>query len=315
MQIKKVRLSDMFAWLIASFRMVGNNPGRFMLASFLSLLVVFALVFILVMALLGTAGLSSFAQAGQQPDVKTLLYIYAGALVFGVLLMPPFVAGWFKLCHNLKTGQTASAFDIFSVYESSARWVKLIQFSAISMVLYIALHAVYLGVCVALGVGTDGFKTMLVPDPAADPLAMLNLGAGFWIAYIGLILFGTILQSMFMLGFTQASLTDDSAIDSIKAGINGMLKNLPVFLAFMLLALVGMIIVLVIVALLAGLVIALLTFVHQSLGLIVGGILYLLLILFIYPLMFSFQYLFWEGILGNETTPNTETVNESELML
>ncbi len=315
MQIKTVRLSDMFAWLIASFRMVGNNPGRFMLASFLSLLVVFALVFILVMALLGTAGLSSFAQAGQQPDVKTLLYIYAGALVFGVLLMPPFVAGWFKLCHNLKTGQTASAFDIFSVYESSARWVKLIQFSAISMVLYIALHAVYLGVCVALGVGTDGFKTMLVPDPAADPLAMLNLGAGFWIAYIGLILFGTILQSMFMLGFTQASLTDDSAIDSIKAGINGMLKNLPVFLAFMLLALVGMIIVLVIVALLAGLVIALLTFVHQSLGLIVGGILYLLLILFIYPLMFSFQYLFWEGILGNETTPNTETVNESELML
>ena len=315
MQIKTVRLSDMFTWLIASFRMVGNNPGRFMLASFLSLLVVFALVFIMVLALLGTAGMASFSQAGQQPDVKTLLYIYAGAAVFGILLMPPFVAGWFKLCHKLKTGQTASAFDIFSVYESSARWLKLIQYSALSLLLYIALHALYLGVCVALGVGTDGFKTMLIPDPAADPLAIFNLGTGFWIAYIGLIFFGAVLQSMFMLGFTQAALTDANAVDSLKAGIAGMLKNLPAFLAFMILALIGMILVIIAAVLVIVLAITLLSFVHQSLGFIMGAALYVVLILYIYPLMFSFQYLLWEGILGDEHSPNAEAVNESELML
>ena len=313
MEIRKASVSDMFGWLIGSFKLVGKHWGTFLLASLFSLLVLFALVLVIVLAVVVLGDPAALAAAGQQPDVQQLAIIYGGAVLFGILLMPPFMAGWFKLCHNLDTGHKAFATDIFSMYPLSGMWIKLIQYSVISMILYIALHAAYIGLCVVLGIGLEDFKTLLLPDPAADPMGVLNLGAGFWIAYFGLILLGTVLQCMFMLGFTQAALTQANAIDSVKDGIAATLKNLGSLLLFMLIMLVVVLAAALVMGLVAGLLIAALSMLNSNLALAIGAVIYLLLILFIYPLMFSFQYLFWRDVLG--TGAKAPVVSDSEVLI
>ncbi len=315
MEIRKASISDMFGWLIDSFKLVGKHWGTFLLASLFSLLVIFAFVLIVVLALVMFGDPVALAVASQQPDMRMMGVIYGCMALFAILLMPPFMAGWFKLCHNLDSGQKASATDIFSMYPVRGIWIKLIQYSVIYMVLYIAVHAVYVGLCVMLGVGLDDFKTLLLPDPAADSMSALNLGTDFWIAYFGLVLLGTVLQCMFMLGFTQAALTEADAIDSLKDGFAATMKNLGNLLLFTLITLLAALVSIFVIALVAGLLIAALGMINSNLALAVGMAIYLLLILFIYPLMFSFQYLFWRDVLGGNSETPAGDAPVSELML
>lgn len=316
MEIRKASVSDMFGWLIGSFKLVGKHWGTFLLASLLSLLVIFALVFVIVLAMVILGDPAALAATAQQPDMQQMMIVYGSATLFVILLMPPFMAGWFKLCHNLSSGHKASATDIFSMYPVRGIWIKLIQYSAIFTILYIALHAAYIGLCAMLGVGLDSFKILLLPDPAADSsMSALNLGTGFWIAYSGLILLGTVLQCMFMLGFTQAALTETNAIDSMKDGIAATLKNLGSLLLFMLATLLVAFASILVMGLIAGLLIAALSMLNSNIALAFGAVIYLLLILFIYPLMFSFQYLFWRDVLGGGNGTPAGDAPVSELML
>ncbi len=321
MEIRKASISEMFGWLNASFRLVGKNPAKFALASVLSLVILFALVIAIVFASFGTGGASQFIQPGYQPEIKTMLYLYAAMILFGVFLMPPFLAGWLMLCRNLATTGAGSATDIFTVYSSSSMWKKLIQYCLVSLFLYIAVHAVYILTCIAVGISIHDFGTVLIPKPGSDPLAVLSLGAGFWFAYIGLILVGMFLQQMLLLGFSQAALTDSGVIDSLKAGIAGILKNLLRFIAFFLLAILAMTLALIVVALLIGLIVAAIALLHStiinSIGIVLIAVLYIALILLIYPVMFSFNYFTWKGILGKDDATKDEPAisTDTELLI
>jgi hypothetical protein len=315
MQINKVSLSDMFAWLIASFRFVGKHPGKLVLASVLSLIVLVALVIAMVVVLFMVFGAGQIAQIGQQPEMKTLLYIYSAMALFGVLLVPPFVAGWFKLCQNLETGRDSSATDIFTPYSSGPTWTKLIQYSLVSLLLYIAVHAAYILICMVLGISIQDFGTVLMPQPGSDPLAVTKLSAVFWLAYIGLILVGILMQYMLMLGFTQAALTESSAMDSLKAGIAGIIKNLPALIVFTLLILLVLIVIIFIAAMAIVLGVTLLKLINTAVAVAIGTAFYFGLILFIYPLMFSFQYKMWNSILGNENNADTVITKDTEFLV
>jgi hypothetical protein len=68
-----------------------------------------------------------------------------------------------------------------------------------------------------------------------------------------------------------------------------------------------------VIALLAGLLIAAISMLNSNIALALGAVLYILLLLFIYPLMFSFQYLFWRDVLGGGGKP--ATVSDSEVLI
>jgi hypothetical protein len=308
MQIKKVTLSELFAWLLASFRLIGEHPGRFALASLVSLLAVLAIVLVFSMLaafIWGDTSVSVAVLGGL--DVNGLLSLYAVVFAIAILAAPPFIAGWFVFCRKLANGADAELSDLFSGYGNSAQWRKLIGYAAISMALYVLAHVLYIGLCVALGFSAADFQNVMQAQVKQDPNALASLPSGFWLAYAGVLFLGFFLQTLFMLGFAQAVLTESSASEALKAGMAGTLKNLPALLLFLLitllLAALAMLLFIVVMVLAA----TLLAFLNQYLAMLAVGTLYLVLILYIYPLMFSFQYFCWRGILGDDTAEHSAT--------
>jgi hypothetical protein len=131
----------------------------------------------------------------------------------------------------------------------------------------------------------------------------MALSSSFWFAYCGLILLGIFLQQMLLLGFTQATLTDSNALDSLKAGISGILKNLLNFIVFFLVTsivlLTAALIIVFVIILAAGAIALLNNTIVNLIGMALLFVLYIALILTIYPLMFSFNYFTWKAVLGN----------------
>lgn len=304
MEIKKVSLSDLFAWLLASFRLIGNNPGKYALASLLSLSVMLVLLvgITLLMSSLFGGGIAA-TPPQQPPSLDGILPLYAGLFLVAILMAPPFMAGWLLFCQKLATGGDAQVKDLFASYGNKPRWRKLVVYSLVSITLYLLIHALYLGLCLAWGVSSADFQRVLEAQMQNDPNALAGLPAAFWLAYIGLLFLGFFLQTLFMLGFTQAALTDSTAGDALKAGIAGTLKNLPSLIAFLLIALVlGLMAVMALIVVLV-LIAGLLAFLNQSLAMLFGAVFYLAFILYLYPLMFTFQYYCWQGILGTAQEP------------
>lgn len=310
MEIKKISLSDLFAWLLASFRLIGAHPGRFALASAVSIVLVVALAIVLsfVMVLIGDDVSKVLEQ--NPPDVKALSLFYAGLFLVALVAAPPFIAGWFVYCQKLVTRGEASVSDLFGHYADKGHWGKLIRYGLISMLLYLLAHALLLGVCVALGLSTDDFNLFIEAQLRNDPNALAALPATFWLTYLGFVFLGFVLQTLFMLGFAQAALTDSSAGESLQAGIGGTLKNLPVLLVFLLaMLLLGLLAVMALVVIIV-LLVTLLALLNQYLAMLVGALMYVSLVLYLYPLVFSFQYYLWQGMLGEPGTPVANDTSE-----
>lgn len=299
MEIKKISLSDLFAWLLASFRLIGNNPGKYSLASLLSLSVMLVLVVGITLAMTAVFGGGLAATASQQPpSLDAILPLYSGLFLVAILMAPPFMGGWLLFCQKLANGGDAQVKDLFAGFGDKPRWRKLVIYSVLSIALYLLIHVLYFGICLAAGVSSADFQRVLEAQMQNDTNAFSGLSTAFWLAYAGLLFLGFFLQTLFMLGFTQAALTDSTAGDALKAGIAGTLKNLPSLALFLLIALLvgflALMALIVILVLIAGL----LAFLNQSLAMLFGAAVYLAFILYLYPLMFTFQYYSWQGILG-----------------
>jgi len=312
MEIRKASVSDMFGWLIGSFKLVGKHWGTILLAALVSLAAIFLLAFAAGLVI----GLSAAGAAMgdiESIDWRKIALLYAAILLVALILVPPFIAGWFVLTRKLAEGESASVSDLFAGYGDGALWKKLIAFGFIGAVLNIAVQGGYILVCMALGVGSEDIGQFMTAQLSNDPEAMAGLSAGFWLAYCGIILIGSLLQTAFMLGFCQAALTDSDALDSVKTGIAATLKNVVSLLLFMLVMLLVLLAAVLVIGLLAGLLIAALSMLNSNIALALGAVIYLLLLLFIYPLMFSFQYMFWRDVLGGAV--KAPAVSDSEVLI
>ena len=312
MEIRKASVSDMFGWLIASFKLVGKHWGTFLLASLVSLAAIFLLAFAAGL-IIGLSAAGAAMGDVESIDWQKIALLYAAVMLVALILVPPFIAGWFVLTGKLADGRPASVGDLFAGYGDGARWKKLIAFGFLGAVLNIAVQGGYILACMALGIGSEDIGQFMNAQLSNDPEAMTGLSAGFWAAYAGIILIGSVLQTAFMLGFCQAALTDAGAVDSVKDGIAATLKNLGSLLLFMLSMLLVVIAAALVVGVLAGLLIAALSMLNSNIALAIGAVIYVLLILFIYPLMFSFQYLFWRDVLG--TGGKAPSVSDSEVLI
>lgn len=311
MQIRKVGLSNLFGMLIESCRLVRRNLGKFMLASLLSLCAIIMLAVIFGMVLAFASGLKAEAMSAGNFDWTALGAIYAVAILIGIVLAPPFLAGWFNLCRKLADAEPVSVMMLFSAYGQRGLWKKLTGYSLIGLALYILVHALYVLAAGMFGISADELEIFMRAQ-SGDPTALAGLSGAFWAAYAGILVLGVVLQSMFMLGFCQAALTESRAGGALKAGIAGTLKNLISILAFLLVFMVAVLAVAIVIGILAALAIGLLSFLSKTVAYAIGIVLYVLVILLIYPLLFSFQYYLWQGILGNDDADETR-ISASDL--
>ena len=311
MQIRKVGLPKLFGMLIDGCKLVRRHLGKFMLAALLSLTAIIVLALLFGMLLAFATGLNADAMAAGNPDWTLLGSVYVVAILLGILLMPPFLAGWFDLCRKLAAGEPVSVMALFAPYGRRDQWKKLIVYSLLGLILYVAVHVLYMLIAGLFGINGDQLATFLRAQ-SGDPTALAGLSGAFWAAYAGIIVLGVVLQSMFMLGFCQAALTESGAGDALKAGIAGALKNLLSILAFLLVFMVAVLVTAVLIGVLAALAIGLLSFLSKTMAFAIGVVLYVLIILLIYPLLFSFQFYLWKGILGNDDADHTR-VSASEV--
>jgi hypothetical protein len=293
-QINKVSLSDLFSQLIAGFRLVGDNPGRFTLASLLSILAFSALMVVIggiAFAIIGQEGILSFFTSVAAQNTKALFYFYTFFFIYYLALVPVF-GGWLKLCQKLDLGINAASSEIFTIYKSGPRVKKLVLYFVVSVLLYLAVSSLLELLLMAFGIDIGSLTT----KSGSNPSALLNLGLGSWVLVFGMACIGFLTQGMLYLGFYDAALSENGIVDSLKAGISGVLKSLLSIVVFAII--LSIILALCIfMGVLAGVALSLL---HKGFAEVVWVVFFLVLMLFAMPLSSAWQYFFWKGILGND---------------
>ncbi len=310
MQIKKVSLSDCFSYLLASFRLIVDNPARFALASVVSLLALIVLFVAVTTVFTLFVGQGALMNAQGHVNPGSILGFYGIILFVAVVLMPPFMSGWLVYCQKIANANAASVGDLFTGYSDAAFWGKLIRFSAMAILLFLLINIVYIGLFLALGFDVGAFDQVAKAQLSGDPNALALLPGSFWLMYAGLLLLGSILQTMLLLGFAELTLGLRGAGDALKAGVMGTLKNVLVITLFILIVMVLAMLALLVFAIVASIFGMILAFISPKLMLAVAALLYVVMLLYIYPMMFTFSYYLWLGILGeiSEETPSNSGV-------
>lgn len=295
MEIRRIGLSGMFGALVGACRLIGRYPGRFMLASLLGMLAVFAIAILFSIVAVWAFG----PEVAGDSSLTTVAILYAAILLVFVIVLPPMVAGWFQLCRALSDGRSVSVFTLFAPYRRAGEWKKSVVYSLLGIALYFLVHALYVLLAVyVFGIGWQELGVFLSAQ-RGDPGALTGLSRDFWIAYAGIMLVGIVLQSMFMLGFGQAALTDNTAGASFRAGVAGTLKNLFSLVLFLVLCTVSILVTALLIGILLGLLVALIGKLNTAVAAGIGIAFYVLVILLLYPLIFSFETLLWRAILGD----------------
>jgi len=312
MSAQSVSIAAMFGWVVDSFKLFGKNFRGLMSASFLTL--VLAILMIVPMWIVMALSMASMQSGGMPASAMpmagnmALFYaVYAVTVVISLLLFPPIFVGWFRLCQNIDQNNAVSGFDILKPYKEKQVWLRSIGFALLAMVIYAAVFGLF--ALAFSGVIAD-FMTLAATQQAAAMAgaapAPPSFSAGFFFAYFGFIGVALFLQFIYMTGFAEISLRSTSVVDSMKLAVSGALKNALKLILFLFCLFVAAMIFFMIIGLILVMAIAALSFIHQALGLIVGGIFYFTFLLCIYPLMFAGHYFVWKSILGgnNPALPN-----------
>lgn len=312
MRIKKIGLSDLFSQLQAGFRMVGGHPGRFALASVYTLLASVALAVLVIVAgflFAKTDGLQAadLLQGLQEQRPETLVYVYAFMFLVYLLLLPLY-AGWMVLCRQTANEAGASALTPFSLYAERSAWMKLAAYLIIGVMIYAATIYLYELLMLAVGIDMQEAARAMDPNAGGNPMAALNLGAGYWTALCFSIVLNFLLQYVLYLGFAHCALAQDGVFATLKAGFLGVLKNLLPIVGFTVLTAIAITVV-VLIGILAAVVLA---WLNDALAAAIGIPVLLLLLLYAYPVSFAFLYFFWKGILGSDAADGSR-VSASDL--
>ena len=199
MRARSIPFGSMFAWIPATFRLVGNNAGAMVAASLIMLLAgvvlmapVFYFMFKSMLTGLGAPGVP-------QPQDMTAFWIaYAICIVAGLLLFPPMLAGWFRLCAGADSGHGVAATQILSVYGDGATWVRLIAFAFVAMLSYALvfglMYLVFHGAFDELLAMQAAQQAALATGAPPPPPSMALLGQIF-------ALYAVMLPTMFVLQF------------------------------------------------------------------------------------------------------------------
>jgi len=307
MRARSIPFGSMFAWIPATFRLVGNNAGAMVAASLIMLLAgvvlmapVFYFMFKSMLTGLGAPGVP-------QPQDMTAFWIaYAICIVAGLLLFPPMLAGWFRLCAGADSGHGVAATQILSVYGDGATWVRLIAFAFVAMLSYALvfglMYLVFHGAFDELLAMQAAQQAALATGAPPPPPSMALLGQIFAL-YAVMLPTMFVLQFIYMVGFAEVSLRSTSPLAAFGEAAGGVLRNLVKLLVLMFCVGIVAMFALFLVGLLVALLAVAVSFISKALMFVVMALFYAAFLLLIYPLMFSFHYYVWKDMLGSEEAP------------
>jgi hypothetical protein len=293
MQVNNVSLGAMFGWVLDSFKLLFKSPFAMIVSSIVSLVVLF-LIFLPLVA----------ASIIAPDNMKLFIGAYALNVFIGLILFPPLISGWFRFCRTVDNGGRANGFFVLNAYRDFSVWGRGLGFSLIGFFVYFGVMALFLWVYFDPLVQLMQYSAAQEKASVIGQLAPFpSLPLSFYFAYLALIPFLFGLSYIYMLAFAEISLRPTGVFEALKLAIFACFKNF-FKLAFFTVA-AGIVLYLVFLILIVVLVffIALLSMMHVALGMVIGGFLYLVIVLLMYPLMFSGYYFVWKSMLGPQQNP------------
>jgi len=314
MSAQNVKIESMFGWVIESFKLVKKNFRGFISACMVTLVLMILFCAPMMLVMMNTMGDMHAGGAMHAPgspfagDMTMFFIFYAITIVVSLLMFPPMLIGWFKLCQNIDKGISVGGFEILKPYRDMQLWWRGISFALLGLVvnlLVLGLFALAFSGAIADFVHQIEAQQMAVltgakPAPPSFPI-------GFMLGYFGFIFVSMFLQLVYMVGFTEISLRPTSATAAMKSAVEAVLKNALKLLLVMICVGIVFYIAFFIISIVLVLIIGLVSFIHPVAGVIAAVALFLPLMLMLYPLMFSGHYFMWKGLLGASAphVPNT----------
>ena len=303
MRARSVPFGSMFAWIPATFRLVAGNFGALAVATVLTLLVglLMAAPFLFYMfqslPALGSPGVP------MPQDMTGFWVAYGVFIIASLVVMPPLLAGWFRLCAAADRGEAISGTQVLAAYRDGGAWARLLVFVLLGTLMY----ALVVGVMFLLFRGAftglielQAANEAALATGAAPPPPDMALLAQVMIMYVVLLPTMFVLQFVYMVGLAEVALRTTSAVAAFAEAFGGVLRNLLKLLLLMFIvgAIAG--VLMTILVLVFALLAAALSFVSPVLSMVVIGLAYLVLLLVMYPLMFAGNYFVWKDMLGGD---------------
>ncbi len=300
MSPRSVSLSAMFGWIPGTFRLVGRALPGFAGASVLTLLIGFAMMLpVWLIAGLNPLDPNMSQLIAAQPGTMLgrLGIAYAVVLLLYLVLYPPIVLGWSRLCRRVDTGAGASALDIFAPFRESATWFRGIGLALAGLLVFLVVFALF-------GLAFWGTIMQLIQASAARQLgAPATLPGGLGALVLGyFLLFGVLVlwQWTLMIAFNEVALRPTGVWASLGRAALELLANAHKLLVFGVCLFVALVIAVVVLGVLLAVFGSALSLVGPK-ALMTGVLLLELpLTLVMYPLMFASGYCMWKSFLGDQ---------------
>jgi hypothetical protein len=284
MSINSVSMAAPFNWFMKALD-VGRRQPKALFGGFVLLILVGA-----VPSVLQVAGKELLGEGS-----SALLVVYGVSVVLSLLLMPPLMGSAFRLVHACENGTPSAATDIFAGLRDRDFVVRTL----LAMLVAVAAYVLLIGVLVALLPGKEFFAALaprlldLQPGETPDLTGLPPFPSSFLLWLLAAMAVTMVMQYAYMLGFARVALNGRGPLAAFGDGLKATLRNVLPFVAFTFAAVVVGSVALLLLALVAGVLVAVLSAVSPALGIAAAIPLYLGAMLLFYVLSFGFHYHAW----------------------
>ncbi len=217
------------------------------------------------------------------------------------LLLAPLIGGFFSVIDAAENGRPAKATDVFALYRRGA-FARMVGFGFGMLVLY----AIAMGLVFAV-VGTGivhWYMAVLAAQANHHPAAIPSLPAGFGAAMaLGSVLW-LLIAGVYAIALGQAALAGRTALDALRDGLLGSLKNLLPLLVLVIVGFFAMLVFILVLGLLVMLLALLGKLVGTWLMIVLVVPLYIAMFLALYVVMFGAMYAMWRDICADDRQAN-----------
>jgi hypothetical protein len=307
MSVQNVSLSAMFAWFPESLRLLKSGSRRFVSASLWTVLIIVVPAIAFMGVVFATGAFDPASPTPFGPNTVWIWLGYGALLIVSLIVQPAIVVGWLAMCGDVDVGRHGRGRDIFAPFRQPSLWRRGLVVVLVTMVVVGLLFCVtvlpFIPSLLAYeqAIAAQAVALGSSAPPPAPPFALFGLMLGYLVFLVPALL--AQLVSFVALGEIAARPTPPLA--ALLLATRAVWRNLLKLIVFGIVLYVAMNVVMMIVIIPMVLVGIGLAFINPILAGVVIGVLYLALIVAMYPVMFVFAYLLWKGLLAGNTPPGT----------
>ncbi len=239
-------------------------------------------------------------QKAMAADPRSFGIIMFISMLAGMLLAP-LIGGFFVVIDAAENDRPTKATDVFTLYHRGA-FARLVGFGFGMLVLY----AIAMGLVFAVA-GTDivhWYMALLAAQANHHPEAIPSLPAGFGAAMaLGSVLW-LLIAGVYAIALGQAAVAGRTALDALRDGLSGSLKNLLPLLVLVIVGFFAMLVFILVLGLLVMLLALLGKLVGTWLMIVLVVPLYIAMFLALYVAMFGAMYAMWRDICADDRQEN-----------